>query len=228
MNTSLQNQNQGQQNKKLSMEELQKTQVLNLQDFEEVARFEKMTSKKPAIIVAIIGLLCITFGTTYQIADNLSSKKPESTVSKRVVDTTYEDKTNETSLVCSLIDNARTDGTDTSLKITYTFTDDALTSFTKDFVVSPTTGNALGPATVQSYVTGYQPYMVTNVPGYTINVTNDGTSVFAKVTVDYTTIDMTTFPEYQQTHYTTSIDYASGTSLEAIKADMISKNYTCE
>ena len=38
----------------LTSEELQKTQVLNLQEVEEVARMEKLASKKPAIIVSYI------------------------------------------------------------------------------------------------------------------------------------------------------------------------------
>ena len=40
-------------------EELQKTLVLNLADFEETARIEKMTSKKPALIVALLGVFSI-------------------------------------------------------------------------------------------------------------------------------------------------------------------------
>jgi hypothetical protein len=39
---------------------------------------------------------------------------------------------------------------------------------------------------------------------------------------------MTTFPEYQQTHFTTSVDYVAGTSESAIKNDMTTKGYTCE
>ena len=58
----------------LTHEELQKTQVLNLKEFSETVRFEKLTSKKPAIILAVIGALLITFGTTFQIAESLSKK----------------------------------------------------------------------------------------------------------------------------------------------------------
>ena len=40
----------------ITPEELQKTLVLNLKDFEETARIEKITSKKPALTVALIGV----------------------------------------------------------------------------------------------------------------------------------------------------------------------------
>ena len=45
----------------MTPEELQRTQVLNFQDVEDLANFEKRTSKKPAIIIAILGIISITF-----------------------------------------------------------------------------------------------------------------------------------------------------------------------
>ena len=38
----------------ISPEELQETQVLNLRDVQEAMKFEKRTSKKPAIILGIV------------------------------------------------------------------------------------------------------------------------------------------------------------------------------
>jgi hypothetical protein len=223
----MQNNNQAQQSQQLSQEELQKTQVLNLKDFEEVAKFEKRTSKKPAIIVALIGVICLTFGTTFQIATILSSKNVESTtISKRVsTEDTVTDTT--TNLVCSVNTVGNADGTDTNYKITYTFTNDELTSFIKQFTVSPTEGSTIGEASVEGYVTGYQPYTI-SISGYNVSVTKVGNSLTALVQADYTKLDMTTFPEYQQTHFTTSVDYVAGTSESAIKNDMTTKGYTCE
>ena len=40
------------QKQQMSEEELQRTQVLNFDTFKQVARYEKISSKKPAIIVA--------------------------------------------------------------------------------------------------------------------------------------------------------------------------------
>ena len=51
----------------MTPEELQRTQVINLKDVEEVVRIEKRTSKKPAIIVAIIGLALVMGGAGTQI-----------------------------------------------------------------------------------------------------------------------------------------------------------------
>ena len=46
----------------MSKEELTRTQVLNLSDFEQVTKYEKSTSKRPAIFLAILGLFCIISG----------------------------------------------------------------------------------------------------------------------------------------------------------------------
>ena len=45
--------------------ELTKTLVLNFNEVEDIAKFEKKTSKKPAIIIAIIGLFAIFTGVVY-------------------------------------------------------------------------------------------------------------------------------------------------------------------
>ena len=47
------NQQQGQQqlqSQEMTREELTKTQVLNLQELERVAKFERKTSKRPAVL----------------------------------------------------------------------------------------------------------------------------------------------------------------------------------
>ena len=77
-----QNQNQMQQNQQvqtqqMTEEELQRTQVLNFDDFKQVARYEKISSKKPAIIVALIGVLALIFGGSYSVVQSQMAKKTE-------------------------------------------------------------------------------------------------------------------------------------------------------
>ena len=45
----------------LTKEELQQTQVLNLDELEKTIRIEKKTSKKPAILIATIGGIVFLF-----------------------------------------------------------------------------------------------------------------------------------------------------------------------
>ena len=70
-------QNNNQVNQQLTKEELTKTQVLNLTTLENVAKYEKKVSKKPALILAVIGMLCIFSGFTYMGIENAMNKSPE-------------------------------------------------------------------------------------------------------------------------------------------------------
>ena len=63
MNQNMQQNNQNQViQQPMTQEELQRTQVLNLQEVEKVAKIEKSTSKKPALFFALLGILSITLG----------------------------------------------------------------------------------------------------------------------------------------------------------------------
>ena len=73
----------------MTREELTRTQVLNLSDFEKVAEFEKSTSKRPAIFLAILGIFCIMSGFAYNpilniVIDSITPEAPQ--VSKRIKD----------------------------------------------------------------------------------------------------------------------------------------------
>ena len=50
---------------KQELEELTRTQVLNIQELENAAKYEKRTSKKPAVFFAVLGLLSISLGVSY-------------------------------------------------------------------------------------------------------------------------------------------------------------------
>ena len=57
----------------MTQQELQRTQVLNIEEVEKAARYERISSKKPAIAVAVLGVLFLAFGTTFQVATNLKA-----------------------------------------------------------------------------------------------------------------------------------------------------------
>ena len=76
------NNNNNQVKQQLSEEELQRTQVLNFDDFKTTTRIEKAGSKKPAIIVAIIGLLSILIGTFVGIFDKYLKQRKNNKLKK--------------------------------------------------------------------------------------------------------------------------------------------------
>ncbi len=97
-------QQQQQQQQQMTQQELQRTQVLNIDELEKTVRFEKISSKKPAIIVAAIGILFLTFGTTFQVASNLkgSSKVEKRDIAEEVVEKN-DVKPATTNLNCNIL-----------------------------------------------------------------------------------------------------------------------------
>ena len=72
---------------KMSAEKLAKTQVLNLNDVEQLATYEKSISKKPAIILGAIGLFAVSVGLIYpKINTLLGQEEKNNTVYNRVED----------------------------------------------------------------------------------------------------------------------------------------------
>lgn len=216
----------------LTTEELQKTQVLNLKEVEETARFEKITSKKPAIIVAIIGALFITFGTTFQVAKTMTTKTTTTTEERNVVteEPVVEEKEplNEISyLNCNRTTLNNPDGTDTIYTILYTFENDQLIGFTKTFHVTATPNNPMGPVTVQNYLRDYQPFL-NPTEGYEITVDPIDNGLITTVQVDYYKLDLTLLNPVQQNHFTTKLDYPLYSTRDEIAPAMVTYGFQCE
>ena len=166
--------------KPLTAEELQKTQVLNLNDLEKTIKFEKITSKKPAIIIAVIGILLLTFGTTFQIASSLSSNKK---VEKRK--TEPEPTIVEKSLSCVKTTLNDTDGTDKIVNADYYFENDKLSSVIKVYKYTASANNPAGEATIKTNLDTYQK-LLSSTSGYQVDTSSvESKSLEIKVQVDY-------------------------------------------
>lgn len=213
--------------RQMTPEELQKTQVLNLQELEETARFERRTSKKPAIILAIIGAIFFLTGTTIQIASALKTTPEENTIKNREIEEPIVKEVHST-LNCTKTSINNPDGTDTIFNIIYNFTDHQLTGFTKDFTMSENPTAPQGHETIGAYIAGYQNFLEL-LDGYNITVTPNETQTQIKVLVevDLTRLNLLTVPPIKQTHFSTSIDYELNAKEELIKQDMLNNNYIC-
>ena len=216
----------------MTPEELQRTQVLNLQDVEEMARFEKRTSKKPAIIIGIIGIISILCGgglTAYQsMAAKAYKEESSKKVEKREIQNKVEEKPQATNINCVYPSTNNPDGTDTLLTVNYNFIDGELTGFTKQFYVTAIPGNPNKNNGVLAYVEGYKNFTI-SIDGYSVVVTYDNDSKLTAITtVDYEKLDLAKFPQYQQNHFSTSIDYTIGESQENVYNNLISKGFQCK
>lgn len=214
----------------LTQQELQRTQVLNLEEVEKAARYERISSKKPAIAVAVLGVLFLAFGTTFQVATNLkasNNKVEKRDIAEEVVEKEETVKVVESNMKCTQSSLNNADGTDTEYTIQYNFEDNKLVGFTKTYAINPTVGNQLGATTVQNYSIAYQQFM-NPTDGYQIEVVPNGEGLLVTVVVDFKTLDLTLLNPTQQNHFSTSVDYPLETEKETIQTDMVTKGLICE
>lgn len=211
----------------MTPEELQKTQVLNLQDVEEAARYERRTSKKPAIIIAAIGVFAILLGTAFPVVQSLKAKEEPLKRTHHKVEK-KELLTNESSLNCIYTALSNPDGTDTILNINLTFDSEKLTKVNKTFTINPTAGNPIGTTTVQAYTEGYQPFLAYPITGYLMTVTPANGGLIVTSAVDYATYDPATLPDLHKSNIATNVEYPAATDKTAIYNDLIMKGFTCQ
>ena len=216
------------QRAQLSSKELQETQVLNLKDVQEMARIERRTSKKPAIVVAIIGVLFLAIGGSFKAYEIMKSREPK--IEKRTI---QEKRKNDIStgeeLKCANILLNNPDGTDTEYDISYNFKEKNLVGFTKVFSINAIANNPISSQTMQNYSVAYQSFL-NQLDGYSITVmpNSDLTQIIVTVKVDLTRLDLTKLPEIQQTHFSTKVDYVPNTQKSVIQNDMLTQGFTCQ
>jgi len=214
----------------LTKEELQKTQVLNLKEFSEAVHFEKITSKKPAIIVAIIGALFILFGTSFQITKTLQANKKSDVEPRYVPEQKPQEETvpeEKESLTCSSTTLNNADGTDVIYTIVFDFEKENLVGFTKSYSVSVTPGAANGEATVQNGIAQIQP-LVTKIDGYQVTLTPTTNGYVATSTANYLSLDLTQLSEAHLNHFLSKIDFPLDSKRTLINNSMTKFGFLCE
>lgn len=206
----------------LTPEELQQTQVLNLNDLQKTIRFEKISSKKPALIVAAIGLVLLVFGTAYQLTGAMKAETPE----KRIVEKKEVVKdTKVLNSVKTTLNNP--DGTDTVYTITYKFEEDQLIEVNKSYNVIPTPGNSGGINTIESLKNTYKESK-TLPEGYSITLTENGDGITIETSIDYKKLDLTKVNTDESKVVYTAIDYQKNADYEKIRKDMLDQGFTVE
>lgn len=219
----------------MSQEELLKTQVLNLNDLEKVAKFEKKTSKKPALVLAIIGVFSIMAGLSYPyITTALRGEKIESNNSETIVDdndniNNIASKVQEETLNCTYTQTGNQDGTDTAIALNFIFSEHKLQSYTKIMNITPTLGSTIGPVTVQNLLPAYQALELTPLTGYTITTIQTETGgMQSTINIDLATLDKTTLTPAHIGNSFTNVEYELNTEKTAINTNLTSAGYICQ
>lgn len=208
---------------KLSPEELQKTQVLNLKDVEEAVRIEKRTSKKPAIILGIVGITLLLFGSGFQIATALKEKKQEESVVEQRKEVVTVKKTH---LSCSQT-KFNVNGVDNVYSFSYYFEDGVLLKETKILTAVPTPSNPKGPEQIKKNREAFKK-VLNQSEGYSIDFKETETGYTVTTEIDYNEFDPSKLNPIQKTNVAMSVDYETGTLETTVQDDMTQKKFVCQ
>lgn len=227
-----QNMNQVQQSNQVSQEELAKTQVLNLTDVQEIAKFERKTSKRPAVLFAIAGVLSLMLGLSYSNIMALVDSIPTSTKNfdaKAVEREPVLNKVQENMTSCKYTSPENADGTIGKVTYNLIFNEiDQLQSYTMILEMDPISGNANGLVSVQNIYNSYRALDVITLTGYTSETIYTDTGMKTTITVDLTTFDPTTLTATHNANYFAKVPYTLGTSKEVITQQLTAGNYICQ
>ena len=210
--------------KELTREQLQQTQVLNFQEVQNTIHFEKATSKKPAIFIAVIGIISLLFGGSLQIATSLNPN-PQSIQKRDIKENIVVDKKE---VICTKTTLNNPDGTNTIYNITYKFENDKLVEFTKEYNVNSIPGKEEGKKAIEQYIQEYNT-LLNDTPGYSIDISSTAnTSIVVKVKADYKKLELTKLNEIQQTKPFTKVDYNKNTTYATVKTEAMVQGFTIE
>lgn len=206
----------------ISPEELQRTQVINLKDVQEAVKFEKRTSKKPAIILGIIGITLLLFGSGVQIATSLKENRQEERIEQRKEIPSVV----KSHLSCNKT-KLNNNGMDSVYTFSYDFEDNELVKETKIVSVVPTPGNTTGTEEVKKSKELYKKNL-NQSRGYTTQLTETEKGFTLTTEIDYTDFDETTLNANQKNDLAISVDYKAGELKENIREDMLKKEFICQ
>ena len=217
----------------MTPEELQRTQVLNLDDVKATARIERLSSKKPAALVASFGVLLIAvgfffptiqyFATRHASESNETVYREEDEEKEEVVVTPVKE-----TLSCSLSKLNNPNGTDEILTVTYTFENNVIQTYTKEYTLRQSEGVTETPAELGSYLEALEPFLAKQVPGYVMTLQQIANGSVTKTTVNYNELDYTQIPVENQANYRFDVPFQATTPLNDVRSGLITQGYTCE
>lgn len=217
----------------ISREELTRTQVLNLQELESVAKYERQTSKRPAALFAFAGFLAITMGLLYpnimMAVDNIGAT-PKTSYRVEIndiydLDTTIPVATDK--ITCTIAQPNQMDGTDKNSTIELYFHEQKLQTYVKTMIASPTAGNVNGVATTTNLYNTYATYDAMAINGYTVATTADGATTKVTITIDLQTLDKTQLTYDHVANAFTNVEYELNADQTAIQTALTTAGYVC-
>lgn len=218
----------------LSQDELAKTQVLNLDDVEKTARFERYTSKKPAFIMASVGIFAIMLGLIYNPVVNMMVKdkaKKDSSIRARVEEKKVKEEVEKIKKVnCEIIKKANSDGTDSKIVYDFTFDTEKLQSYSRNYSIIPTDENSELKTSIPTV--WYEAYKALepgdSIPGYKQTSTPNDKGLTIMINVDLLQYNNDLLPDANKNNENLKVEFTKDQAMKDIITNLEQQNYTCK
>lgn len=227
---------------KEELEELTRTQVLNLQELERAANYEKKTSKKPAFVFALLGVFSISLGLSYPSITNMLNSRGEEdrpVVSESREQEVEEDITtvNPLTLTCN-ITQANPEDANLVNTTTYTFQfleTGTLGNYQKVMDIKVNTPVTQTPASIVTLDSSLSNLMQTPITGYVLEKIPSASTTpnvvdgyQAKLNVDLTQLDVTLLTPLHTSNSFANVEFSSADTRDGINQRMIASGYQCQ
>jgi len=214
----------------MTPEQLQRTQVLNFDDFKATARIEKISSKKPAAVLAFLGVFLILLGVFFPTIESLSGEGIDDGYQEYREDgqstTPAEVKKDVVKCVLQKLNNDN--GTDEIITVNYIFLDNVLKNYTKEYMLKKSDTVSETPAELSGYLSALEPYLEKKVTGYTMTLQQITNGSVTTSSIDYDLLDYSAIPLEFQSNYRFDVPFQSTAKKEEVVAGLVALGYMCE
>ena len=216
--------------------ELTKTLVLNFNEVEDIAKFEKKTSKKPAIIIAIIGLFAIFTGVVYPSVYSMVKKDNNISSDSKLRENTEVVNISD-GLTCMKTDTDSVNLLTNTTTYNFKFDKNGLSNYEKTLNIASTNPSLVETPKVMIDINSMvDPLIITPITGYTLykSMKNDATNVnivnnyTVKLVVDFTTFNSNSLSDQYNANDFFRVIYKKGDSFNNIKNSLSNMGYNCK
>lgn len=216
--------------------ELTKTLVLNFNEVEDIAKFEKKTSKKPAIIIAIIGLFAIFTGVIYPSVYSMVKKDNNISSDSKLRENTEVVNISD-GLTCMKTDTDSVNLLTNTTTYNFKFDKNGLSNYEKTLNIASTNPSLVETPKVMIDINNMvDPLIITPITGYTLykSMKNDATNVnivnnyTVKLVVDFTTFNSNSLSDQYNANDFFRVIYKKGDSFNNIKNSLSNMGYNCK
>ncbi|MBQ2639862.1 MAG: hypothetical protein IJF92_03775 [Bacilli bacterium] len=209
--------------------ELTKTLVLNFNEVEKVAKYEKKTSKKPAIIIAIIGIFAIVSGLIYPGIYSLTHKEKQKVTSFR------KNEKNKVinKLICTKNSTNDEEKITKNETITLNFKKNKLTNYNKNLTYRTTSNNLKEtPKAITELDNKMNGVNENIIPGYKLTISKNKTRKIIseynlKLVVNLKEFDNSKLTDKHKENEYLNVVYKYKDTAIKVRDNLIKSGYTC-